>query len=158
MLIVFCFEYNLWYTLLNIFNSRSLNRQILIVSKNVLFPIYSLIVLIIISAHSSAGYPYIPALIAGRVILFMLCWCARSNELLTARYNFSGSFPSPYIGPTVWMTYFAGRFPAEVITAVPVSQYPILFDSSWIICPPTRTIASATPPPCCRYLFANRFY
>src|SRR5208282_996330 len=55
------------------------------------------------------------------------------------------------MGPTVWMTYFAGRRPPVVRTALPAGRRPILatmrLHSSRIDGPPARWMAPSTPPP-----------
>src|SRR5208283_417415 len=55
------------------------------------------------------------------------------------------------MGPTVWMTYLAGRRPPVVRTALPAGRRPILatmrLHSSRIEGPPARWMAPSTPPP-----------
>ena len=45
-------------------------------------------------------------------------------------------------------------FPPEVMAAPPTGTKPIASLSSWMIWPPFRTMAPATPPPCWSRLFA----
>src|SRR5579872_111360 len=55
------------------------------------------------------------------------------------------------MGPTVWITYFAGRRPPPVMTALPAGKRPIsltiFLHSARIEGPPARWIAPSTPPP-----------
>src|SRR5437867_91047 len=51
------------------------------------------------------------------------------------------------MGPTAWKTYFAGRLPPLVATALPVGQPPILRHSAMMLGPPARWMAPSTPPP-----------
>src|SRR3990170_2953494 len=101
-----------------------------------------------IFAHRSLGKPNIPALIAGTEMLDRPFSIASFRTLFMARLNLSSSSPSPILGPTVWMTCRALSLPPVVITAVPTAANPILSLSSWMMRPPLRTIAPATPPPC----------
>ena len=62
--------------------------------------------------------------------------------------------PPRQTGPTVWITWRAGRSPAVVAFASPVAQPPSRRHSSRIVGPPARWIAPSTPPPPSRDSFA----
>ncbi len=64
------------------------------------------------------------------------------------------SSPSPFFGPTAWMTCLALRLPAAVITAVPTTVPPMRLHSSWIEGPPFLAMAPATPAPSCSFSLA----
>jgi hypothetical protein len=109
-----------------------------------------------IFAASWSGYPYAPVLIAGNAMLVRLCIEAslRLSRYALLRRLASLLVPSRYRGPTVWMTYFALRFPAVVTTAFPVGQLPMVLHSCRMASPPARWMAPSTPPPPARLLFA----
>src|SRR5689334_9998883 len=62
------------------------------------------------------------------------------------------------MGPTVWITRFAGRFPPVVATASPAGRRWMRRitsrHSAMIAGPPARWIAPSTPPPPARWLLA----
>jgi len=73
----------------------------------------------------SFGNPKIPQLTAGIEIDFMPYSFANLRTLRIAFLSFSSSLPSPNLGPTVWITYFAfNRYPF-VITASPTGIGPL---------------------------------
>ena len=72
-----------------------------------------------ILAHLSFGKPNIPELIAGIEILSNPFHKQSSRQLLMALLNFSFSFPSPILGPTVCMIDLHGKIPLDVIVDDP---------------------------------------
>lgn len=91
-------------------------------------------------------------------MLLNLYSSASFRLLMVASLSLASSSPSPRTGPTAWIMRLALRLPPPVIATSPVGTSPrfevISSHSSWILGPPFRLIAPATPPPSFRWLFA----